>query len=65
MGNWHISIDGIGSHDNWGIDVPYDADKMMESFVQQLRDKGHSILNARFTSGGAKDFTQEKKNANG
>lgn len=49
MGNWHISIEGVGSHHN--KDNPPDADRMAAEFVEALKSKGHQISRASFTFG--------------
>lgn len=51
MGNWHISIQGIGCHHN--PDIPQDADRMSKQFVQELVAAGHHVSIATFTHGGA------------
>jgi hypothetical protein len=55
MGNWHISIQGTGSHGN---DVAHDADKLGVKFVRLLRDAGHDVETAVFTSGSALDLSE-------
>lgn len=54
MGNWHISIEGVGAHHN--ADYPKDANKMGEAFVALLKDAGHTISKATFTHGGFQDL---------
>jgi hypothetical protein len=49
MGNWHISIRGVGSHHNQNN--PTDADKMFRQMVADLRAAGHHIDDAAFTHG--------------
>lgn len=49
MGNWAIVIHGVGCHHNNGMEQ--DANRMSARFVQQLRDAGHTVQDARFTSG--------------
>jgi len=51
MGNWHISIDGHGVHDN-GMD--YDAEVRLKEFVDQLLKDGHAVHHASITIGGAR-----------
>lgn len=58
MGNWHISIEGVGIHHN--VDTPKDANKMAEKFVKDLKEAGHSITKATFTHGGSDDLTVSK-----
>ena len=51
MGNWNISIEGIGSHHNQALET--DANKMAAKFVQSLKNAGHTVTKASFTHGGA------------
>lgn len=51
MGNWNISIEGIGCHHN--VDLKTDANKMATEFVAELKKVGHTITKASFTYGGA------------
>lgn len=51
MGNWHISIEGVGPHHNDGC--TFDADKVARDTVRALRKAGHRITHASFTYGGA------------
>lgn len=55
MGNWNITIQGIGSHHN--ENAPLDAQRMAARFVGQLKAAGHTIEHADFTSGGKEDLT--------
>ena len=57
MGNWNVSIQGMGAHHNH--DNPTDADRMAKTFVDLLRKAGHSIESASFTHGGKVDLTLE------
>ena len=50
MGNWNISIEGVGSHHNQGYEN--DANKLAAKFVQELKIAGHNISKATFTHGG-------------
>lgn len=57
MGNWHISIQGVGAHHNTvGPHNPAgnaaDANLMMADFVEALRKAGHNVVLATFTHGG-------------
>lgn len=54
MGNWDISIQGVGTHHNPGREE--DAEKMAKKFVEELRKAGHHVTHARFTYGGAEDI---------
>lgn len=58
MGDWNINIQGVGVHHNTGVDVPEDANKMARQFVQELKDKGHSISTATFTHGSKEDINK-------
>lgn len=61
MGNWHISIQGIGPHHNHvGPHRPFceaDANIMAADMVAALRKMGHSVSVATFTYGGAVDLS--------
>jgi len=50
MGNWAINILGTGAHDN--ANYPYDADKMLEKFIEELKASGQTVESATITSGG-------------
>lgn len=54
MGNWNINIQGVGAHHN--PDYPKDANRMAKDFVKQLKDAGHAIEHAEFTSGSKMDL---------
>lgn len=64
MGNWNISIEGLGSHHN-GADAvvkelnEYDADKLAKKFVKELKHHGHIVDKASFTHGGAESLLPE------
>ncbi len=49
MGNWNITVRGIGIHHNGR---PDDAEAMAKVFVQSLKAAGHQILGATVTYGG-------------
>jgi len=49
MGNWNISIEGIGAHHN--KDNPQDANRMAQAFVGALKRAGHNVTKASFTYG--------------
>jgi hypothetical protein len=51
MGNWHISIDGHGVHDN---DMSYDVNERLRDFIAQLLNDGHVIHHTSLTIGGAR-----------
>lgn len=50
MGNWTLLIEGTGCHHNGKPEI--DADLIAPKLVQQLREQGHHIEHATFTSGG-------------
>jgi hypothetical protein len=54
MGNWHLSIEGIGAHHNH--DNPGDADRLAKIFVKVLTDAGQTINKATFTHGGSESL---------
>lgn len=56
MGNWHISIRGVGAHHN-GKD--YDADAMAKVFAEALKIAGHNVLGAAFTYGAEQDLLEK------
>lgn len=49
MGNWKMTIEGIGAHNN--SSNPADADVMLQAFVEQLKEAGHNISRSSFFSG--------------
>lgn len=51
MGNWNITIQGVGAHHN--KDYSKDANLMYEKFVKELREAGHYVHHASFTHGAA------------
>ena len=50
MGNWHISIQGVGAHHN--KDYAGDANVMAKEFVEALTKAGQVVESATFTHGG-------------
>jgi diphthamide synthase subunit DPH2 len=54
MGNWAITIQGIGSHHNKAL--PDDANRMARRFVKELKKAGHTIVSADFTHGANEDL---------
>lgn len=56
MGNWHISIEGVGFHHN--TNEPRDANKMAKEFVDKLKEAGHTIIKASFTYGGSEELNK-------
>jgi len=59
MGNWNITIRGVGCHHNVGYEK--DANRMAAEFVQKLRDAGHSVASASITFGGEDDLSCPKR----
>lgn len=57
MGNWNISIRGLGPHHN--KDFPNDADRLAARFVRELLSAGHVVVSAEITHGGATDLVPE------
>lgn len=53
MWNWHISIQGIGSHHQ---NYPKDANVMAAELVKALKAAGHTVEEATFTHGGKEDL---------
>ena len=51
MGQWNISIQGHGIHDNGRDD---DAEAMTKEFVESLIENGHVVTEAHFTVGHAR-----------
>lgn len=51
MGNWNITIQGVGAHNN--ENYPKDANLMFDAFIKELREAGHYVHHASFTSGSA------------
>lgn len=60
MGNWNITIRGVGVHHNDGR-LPEDANRMAAEFVQKLRDAGHTISHASIAFGGEDDLSTPKR----
>ena len=55
MGNWNITIRGVGAHHN--ASNPKDANIMTAEFVRLLKAAGHSVIAASFTYGCEDDVT--------
>lgn len=55
MGNWNITIRGVGCHHN--RKYPKDANRMAADFVRQLIAAGHSVTAASITYGGEENLT--------
>lgn len=60
MGNWNITIQGVGPHHNPDA-YPKDANRMAAAFVKQLREAGHTVEAATFTHGGKDDILPPKE----
>jgi len=54
MGNFNISIQGLGFHPN--TNLPKDVNRMAKTFAGQLKAEGHIITSASITTGGADDL---------
>lgn len=57
MGNWKITIEGVGPHHNG--DNPKDADRLAAGLVRDLKAHGQTILNATFFTGQRDDYTDD------
>jgi len=55
MGDWVITIRGIGAHHN-GKD--YDADKIAQDFVHELKRQGHDRVEGTFNFGGCQKLNK-------
>lgn len=55
MGNWNITVRGVGSHHNTANEK--DADRMAAKFVQELKAAGHNVVAASITHGGESDLS--------
>jgi len=55
MGNWHISISGVGTHHN---QPPHagDVDLLVRRFVEELIALGQVVTHAALTHGGAEEL---------
>ena len=59
MGNWNINIQGVGCHHNG--DPKIDADLAAAEFVAKLREQGHMVEVANFTSGSKTDLIEQSQ----
>lgn len=59
MGQWNITIRGLGIHHNKM--EKHDANRMAAKFVQDLKDAGHQIAAATITAGFEEDITDAAK----
>lgn len=48
MGNWNISISGVGCHHNG---AEYDVEQLAAKFVDELKKQGHTVTTADVTMG--------------
>jgi hypothetical protein len=48
MGNWNISIRGVGAHHNG---IKEDVEQLTQKFVEDLKTAGHFIVGASVTTG--------------
>lgn len=53
MGNWSISIEGVGPNNN---SLPTDADAIAQNIVDALKNAGQNVTKASFTYGGSKEL---------
>jgi len=58
MGNWNITIRGVGQHHNKGASD--DADTMAKAFVAALKNAGHAITDASITYGAAEELADAR-----
>lgn len=58
MGNWNISVQGVGAHHN--TDYPRDANVIAKKFVDELLAAGHYVEKATFTHGGCEVLLPSK-----
>jgi len=56
MGNWNITVRGVGSHHN--RKNRSDANRMAARFVRELKAAGHSVISASITYGAEQDITE-------
>ena len=54
MGNWSITIQGVGYHHN--KTEPKDANRLARKFIQELLAAGHRVERADFTHGAKEDL---------
>ena len=60
MGNWNISINGIGAHHN--KDNPTDANKLAKEFVKKLKAAGQTVEFASFDFWGGDNLVKDDLN---
>lgn len=52
MGNWNVTIQGVGCHHN---NAPHDIESLTKKFVADVKAAGHSVSLANVTTGGLTD----------
>jgi len=62
MGNWNISIHGVGAHHNKKLEA--DANRLAAKFVAELKAAGHTVSAATFTHGGEDNILDPEYLAN-
>lgn len=50
MGNWNITIQGVGPHGNG---IKEDAEQLYRKFMEDVHNAGHNITQSSVTYGGA------------
>jgi len=50
LGNWNMTIQGVGAHGN-GIEA--DIEQIYKRVLEEVKAGGHNIVHASITSGGA------------
>ena len=55
MGSWTMTVHGHGMHDN---DHDNDAEHLLSEFIKDLRAKGHTVHQVRFTVGTDRALTE-------
>lgn len=46
MGNWNITIQGVGPHGNGKA---FDAEQFYRKFVEEMKTSGHTIVHSSIT----------------
>jgi len=59
MGNWNISIRGVGAHH--GKFNGQDANRMAARFVKELKNAGHTVVASSITFGGEESLDDPDK----
>jgi hypothetical protein len=50
MGDWNITIQGVGAHGNG---IKGDIEQIYKRFIEDIKAHGHNIVHSSVTSGGA------------